>query len=150
MKHIIALCIIMLFIGAFSNAQNTTNDEIYFKVKDSIFAKTADIVLYDTTNHTINFSQEKRLALELLKIPVGGFSYAIFVNREKIFEGKIFSIESSVSCDCIALVRTIPDSALPPLQIELGYPSAKFYTGTDKRNDKKLIEVLSARNIKMQ
>jgi len=145
-------CIILLnilFAFSMSSAQNADKD-IYFKINDSIFAKAADIEFYDTLNHTVQFKLDKRLTIESLKIPANGLSFSVFVNREKIFDGKFFSPESSYSCDCIVLFRTIPDNALPPLNLNLGYPAEKFFTGTDKRNDKRIIETLISRKVPLK
>lgn len=149
MKNLILLILNISFIFSFSSAQNNNND-VYFKINDSIFAKSSDFECYDTLNHTVQFKLEKRLSIESLKIPVNGLSFSVFVNREKIFVGKFFSPESSYSCDCIVLFRTIPDSAIPPLYLNLGYPTEKFFTGTDKRNDHRIIETLVSRKVPLK
>jgi hypothetical protein len=144
MKKPIFYTVLFIFFCMFMQvkAQEKSGQEIYFKIDNVIFAKSSDIEFYDTINHSIQFDLSKRMDFENMQIPVSGLAFGIYVDRDLIYEGKIFSLESSVSCDCIAVVRTIPLSELPSLNIELGYPSENFYTGKDLRNSKKLIEVL--------
>jgi hypothetical protein len=149
MKIILIILLNILIVFSYTSAQNAESD-VYFKINDSIFAKSSDIEFYDTLNHTIQFKLEKRLTIESLKIPVNGLSFSVFVNRKKIFDGKFFSPESSYSCNCIVLLRTISDSALPPLNLDLGYPAEKFFTGTDNRNDHRIIETLVSRKVPLK
>jgi len=145
MKIILIVLLNTFIVFSFTSAQNAECD-VYFKINDSIFAKSSDIEFYDTLTHTIQFKLEKRLAIESLKIPVNGLSFSVFVNREKIFDGKFFSPESSYSCDCIVLFRINPSL----LYLNLGYPDEKFFTGTDKRNDKRIIETLVSRKVPLK
>jgi hypothetical protein len=145
MKIFFIILLNILIIFSCTSAQNAESD-IYFKINDSIFAKSDDIAFYDTLNHTIQFKPEKRMTIESLNIPVNGLSFSVFVNREKIFDGKFFSPESSYSCDCIVLFRINPSV----LYLNLGYPDEKFFTGTDKRNDHRIIETLVSRKVPLK
>lgn len=145
MKIFLIILLNILIIFSCTSAQNAESD-IYFKINDSIFAKSDDIAFYDTLNHTLQFKLEKRLTIESLIIPVNGLSFSVFINREKIFDGKFFSPVSSASCDCIVLFHINPAI----LNLDLGYPTEKFFTGIDKRNDPKIIETLVSRKVPLK
>jgi hypothetical protein len=127
------------------------NEEIYFKVNDTIFATSKDIIKDDTVSHEIEFTFQKQIAFHALKMSVRGLPFSVFVNKDKIMEGEIFSFESSISCNCMVVgTNNYYDNQPPPLKIELGYPSEKLFTGKDTRNDRRLIAAMKANKIQLK
>jgi hypothetical protein len=105
---------------------------------------TADIVTYDRGTHTIELTDagyEKVTALLAEGLQVAGIPFAILAKGERIYAGAFWSMLSSQSFDGVVIMDPVftEDQAIT---VSLGYPGSGFFTGTDPRNDARLMEAL--------
>ena len=120
-----------------------------FEIQDgigNILIASDEIRSYDWATHTLTLLPRvrSRFVEQFMKASRSGSgtSFAVVVGKETLYEGKITCSESSQSFSTpVLLADMFPfDSNLheDQLQIQTGYPNAKFFAGKDPRADERI------------
>ena len=75
---------------------------------------------------------------------VSGSGFVACVNKKVIYSGKIWKPIWSVSCSEIVLMAPLDNSA--QVSLEAGYPTHSYFTGSDERSNKSILDALKASN----
>ncbi len=101
-----------------------------------------DISTYLKDTHEIRFNYSGANKLKKLKDTLGGKPFVIFVNDEAIYTGAFWSYLYSLSFNGVYLDLDEIEGDYPKVQLRLGYPSKKFFTGKDPRSDERIFDEL--------
>jgi hypothetical protein len=97
-----------------------------------------DVVSYSKESHTMMVTVP---AYErFMNVPVGAI-FVVCAKDERVYYGTVWSDLYSSSVDGVVIVKK-SSSKLPIIHIQLGYPSPKFFTGTDPRSDARIMRSL--------
>ncbi|MEX2092818.1 MAG: hypothetical protein WD971_09085, partial [Pirellulales bacterium] len=130
-------------------------DTAEFEIRDeagNVLVASDQIRSYDLATHTLTLLPQVRgpLCEKLLKGRrlVSGVPFAVVVGGTTVYQGTFTTSASSRSFSTpIIVVDPVPlDQNLheDQLQIQLGYPTAKFFTGDDPRADERIRTALAA------
>jgi hypothetical protein len=117
-----------------------------------IFIAADDILSYDWANHRLNLAANVRaeLAKRFIKERgiVSGIPFAVAVGGKEVYQGVLTTSVSSrsFSSPVIVIDARVVDPTLEEdqLEIQLGYPTARFFEGTDPRADQRIDTALRA------
>lgn len=100
-----------------------------------------DIVSYDAGDHTILVEPAAMVKLKGLELSTMGKTFLVCADGIPIYWGAFWTPLSSMSFEGVVIL--IPGFAGEnSLEISLGYPGESFYTGSDPRNDKRVLDAL--------
>lgn len=103
----------------------------------------ADLLGYNRQTHEMELTAEAFARLRALKVPVSGLPFVVSVGAERIYQGAVWTLVSSLSYDGIILLQPFYTEGTL-VRIEPGYPGADFYKGTDPRSDPRIFQALTA------
>ncbi len=96
-----------------------------------------EILGYDSSKHVFSITNDAGERIRKQDYPTTPTPFAIVVDGELIYIANFIPGYSSASCyECISVE---PYSYSNKYRVELGYPSSSFYTGSDPRNDFRII-----------
>lgn len=99
---------------------------------------------YDSTKHIFLLTSKAGERIRSINYPVSPTRFAVAVDGELIYIANFIPGYSSMSCDeCIAIE---PYSYDNKYWVKLGYPGSNHFSGTDPRNDKRVIQRLKRDN----
>ncbi len=104
----------------------------------------ADITAYAWETHEMELtpSAYSRLAeLQFLAKRGAGWPFVICVGSERVYGGAFWTSYSSVPFGGI-VIDVYPAEKYQPVRIQLGYPSATWFTGEDLRSDPRIFQSL--------
>ena len=113
------------------------------------------IIDYRWPAHVLSLKPRIRVGLldKYGKNLISGQDFVIAVDGAAIYQGKFKSVASSISNDAVTIALDKQafngqPGATPlgedQVQIDLGYPTPKFFTGKDPRNDNRILQALAA------
>ena len=100
-----------------------------------------DIVSYSRNTHEIQLTTEAYERIINLEVPVSGKAFVVCVDHYPIYWGAFWTSVSSVPFDGITILKP-HESTQRVIQLQLGYPSPKFFKGEDYRADRAILESL--------
>jgi hypothetical protein len=116
------------------------------KLPDTPLVSGADIVSYSKETHQIELTAGAFNRVAELEVPVSGRAFVVCVDRQPIYTGAFFTPISSVSFDCVVIMKPLDARATATgrhmVQLQLGYPGPDFFSGQDPRADPAIIESL--------
>jgi hypothetical protein len=161
MKKLLILSVLVIGFLSCSKDDSDSNDGIAFFIsKDSLssasssmtivstpFIKYSDIVSYDTTNHIFELTFPADSILSKSK-GYNNRSFVVKVNDTRIYYGVVWSASHSATNANLCLTEPIGNNASKNcIFISKGYPNNyRGFSGTDSRNDSKIIERLKKDN----
>lgn len=110
----------------------------------------SDLRFYQKETHELRIDYLASQRIKKINEKGGTASFAVFVGDEAIYAGAFWKSILSQSFDGIFIdtykalnradKKSVPD--FPVLTLESGYPSPKYFTGTDLRADSRIFEAL--------
>jgi len=113
-------------------------------LEDEPLISDEDIISYQRTNHIIELSPAayRRFQGEFPQpVKVAGIPFVVCVGSQRIYSGALWSPASSVSYDGVVILQPF-DSDGTTIQLNLGYPEPKAFTGLDPRGDSRIVRAL--------
>ena len=98
-----------------------------------------EIISYSISNQSMTLTESALRKLKSVRIDT---SFVACVNRKPIYLGKIWS--DLLSSSCSGIVLKIPDDNSAQVSLEAGYPDHSYFTGSDKRSNKSILDALRA------
>ncbi len=100
-----------------------------------------DIISYDAGDHTILLEPAAMVKLNDLELSTRGKTFLVCADGLPIYWGAFWTPLSSMSFEGVVIM--LPGFAGENvIEISLGYPGESFYTGSDPRNDKRVLDAL--------
>jgi hypothetical protein len=115
------------------------------KTESSPLVSPADIVSYSGATHRIRLTPAAFTRIAQLEVPVSGRHFVACVDHRAVYAGAFFVPISSFSFDGVVIMQPLASGSTPPdgsVQLQLGYPSAEFFSGRDPRADPVILESL--------
>lgn len=107
--------------------------------KNNALITQKEIISYSISNQSMTLTESALIKLKSVRI---GTSFVACVNRKPIYSGKIWSSLSSVSCSEIVLMAPVDNTE--QVSLEAGYPNHSYFTGSDERSNKSILDALKA------
>ena len=101
-----------------------------------------DIITYDASTHEIKLTDSAYERISKLKVPVGGKSFLVCVDKAPIYWGSFWVGFSSLSFDGVTIWKPFDVQGSKVIALTLGYPSEDFYSGQDPRDNPAVMESL--------
>ena len=101
-----------------------------------------DIVSYDKTSHSMELTQTAFTRIQQIfpmPVKVNGIPFVVCVGKQRIYTGAFWTPVSSLSFDGVVIMQPF-DAKETTIQISLGYPVPKVFTGNDPRADPRIIK----------
>lgn len=148
MKNIVKVALAVLVIavvvaaGAFYSMNQMGESKegfgVYLVENNELVLSDEEIVWYDVVSYEFKLTDEGANRITELDVPVTGSPFVLKVDGKEICEGSFWVSVSSLSYSGIVIdALAIHDNTI---SIDLGYPSAEFFEGTDYRNDPRIID----------
>lgn len=100
-----------------------------------------DIISYKKETHEIELTASAYGRLLQMGVPVNGRPFVVCMNGEQVYAGAFWVVWSSLSFDgVVIMLPSLTDTAT--VQLALGYPDPRFFSGKDPRNNKKILKSL--------
>jgi len=113
----------------------------HLHLADSPIISMADVLSYSREEHEIELTPDAYERVMNLEVPVSGKAFAVCVDRHPVYCGAFWIPISSLPFNGITILK--PHASEGHLiQLQLGYPSSKFFTGEDPRADQKTLQSL--------
>jgi hypothetical protein len=96
-----------------------------------------DIIKYDSTEHIFILSDIAKERIGNVQYPVTPTPFAVALDGNVIYIANFIPGYSSVSCETCITIE--PYSADNQFMVNLGYPGSDYFSGSDPRNDSRLI-----------
>jgi len=103
----------------------------------------ADLLGYNRQTHEMELTPAAFARLRQIQVPVSGLPFVVCVGSQRIYQGAVWTLLSSLSYDGIIILQPFY-TASTLVRIEPGYPSAEFFTGKDPRADARIFQALAA------
>jgi len=134
-------------LDTFAKIDNSCQiDETTVITESSPLVYYSDILSYDSADYTFELSDRAIDAIENLEHSVIGLAFAVKANNILIYTGYFWPSYSSASCDWIVMDPTMLGIG-NKIQVRLGYPGLiQGQIIPDKRNDKRIINILESDN----
>jgi hypothetical protein len=101
----------------------------------------SDIIAYKLSDNTAILTARAAKNIDSLHVPVSGLSFVVAVAGARVYSGAFWTMYSSQSFD--GTVIEVPRlNARNQIKIKLGFPEEKFFSGTDMRQDPRIMEAL--------
>ena len=78
-------------------------------------------------------------------VKVAGIPFVVCVGSQRIYSGALWTPASSVSYDGVVILQLF-DNDGTTIQLTLGYPGPKLFTGSDPRADSRIMRALEQAN----
>lgn len=101
-----------------------------------------DLASYAKDTHEISLTATGVEAIRSLPVPVSGKSFAVCVDGLPVYAGAFWVAYSSLIFDGVVMDTTLVAEDHPVIRIELGYPGADFFRGSDPRSDPRILQAL--------
>jgi len=98
-----------------------------------------EIISYSISNQSMALTESALIKLKEVGV---GSSFVVCVNGSRIYSGKIWSPLRSASCPEIVLM--VSPSNNGQVSLLAGYPTHSYFTGTDQRSSKSILDALKA------
>lgn len=102
----------------------------------------ADLLGYNGQTHEMELTPAAFARLRALQVPVSGLPFVVCVGTQRIYQGAVWTLLSSLSYNGIIILQPFY-TASTLVRIEPGYPSADFYEGKDPRADPRILQALT-------
>jgi hypothetical protein len=105
-----------------------------------------DLISYLQGTHEFEVSADAFEALSRLQVPTEGLAFAVTVDRSPVYAGAFMTPFSSSSYYGVVIVQTLGFQAISArywIGVDLGYPGAEWFKGSDPRNDAGLLKALA-------
>jgi hypothetical protein len=101
----------------------------------------SDIIAYKLSDNTVILTAHAAKNIDSMHVPTSGLSFVVAVAGARVYTGAFWTMYSSQSFD--GTVIEVPRlNARNQIKIKLGFPEEKFFSGTDMRQDPRIIETL--------
>lgn len=114
----------------------------HYDLADSPIINAGDIMWYDKNTHEIKLTTSAYANFVLLQVPTTGMSFVVCVNQQPIYWGAIWTQTSSQSFNGVTILAPLSGHAGNIIRIQLGYPSASFFKGSDPRSSPEILNAL--------
>jgi hypothetical protein len=114
----------------------------HVEIADEPIVSIKDIVSYTRDTHEIELTAKAYERVMDLKVPTSGKSFVVCINKSPIYWGAFWVPYSSQSFDGVTILVPAFSEQENTVKIELGYPSASFYTGDDPRSSREIMKSL--------
>ena len=117
-------------------------DQLPLKKEPLISGK--DIIFYEQASHSIELTPVayRRLQMEFPKqVKVSGIPFVVCVGSQRIYSGALWTPASSISYDGVVILQPF-DNDGTTIQLTLGYPGSEAFTGSDPRDDPRIVRAL--------
>jgi len=113
----------------------------HLDLADSPLISVGDVLSYCREKHEIELTTEAYERVMNLEVPVRGRIFAVCIDRHPVYCGAFWTPISSLPFNGVTITKPhASDGHL--IQLQLGYPSPKFFTGEDPRADQKIMQSL--------
>jgi hypothetical protein len=110
---------------------------------------TADFTAYDIATHVFTLTVAATERIAALEVPTNGRPFVVTVDEIPIYAGAFWAPYSSLSFDGVVIMMMpgwsagalFPDGSRT-YAVTLGYPGSAFYTGSDPRADRRIVDAL--------
>jgi len=114
----------------------------HLELADKPIVSIEDVVSYTRDTHEIELVDEALERISKLDVPVDGRVFVVCIDRDPIYWGAFWTPISSMAFDGVVIVKpSSPKTRV--VQIQLGYPSANAFTGTDPRSSEEILQALA-------
>jgi hypothetical protein len=114
----------------------------HVEIADEPVISMSDIVSYDWNTHEIELTAEAYERVNSFTIPTSGKSFVVCIDRNPIYWGAFWTPISSQSFDGVTIWVPSFSEKENTIKLELGYPSAGFYSGEDPRSNPEILQSL--------
>jgi len=111
-------------------------------IADEPIISEKDVITYDAQTHELELNMNGFNRISSLEVPVRGKSFMVCVDKQPIYWGAFWTPISSVSFDGVTICQPLGWQESRVITLELGYPSASFYSGQDPRNNREVMDSL--------
>ena len=101
----------------------------------------SDIVAYKLSDNTVILTANAAKKIDSLHVPISGLSFVVTAGGARVYAGAFWTMFSSQSFDG-AVIEVPRLNARNQIKIKLGFPEEKFFSGTDMRQDTRIIGAL--------
>lgn len=113
----------------------------HLELTDTPLIYLTDIVSYSRETHEIELTAKAYIRIINLEVPVSGKAFAVCVDRHPVYWGAFWTLMSSIPFNGVAILKPLAsDEHL--IQLQMGYPSPRFFTGEDPRANQEILESL--------
>ena len=106
-----------------------------------------DIISYKKESHEIKVTESAYQRINKMNLSVYGTVFVVCVGKIPIYWGAFWTNISSIPFDGVVILLDMPTSEDKyVIQIQLGYPTSKYFSGEDPRADIRILRSLSIRN----
>lgn len=129
-------------LKAYKTVENSQKiDEKSVVLKSTPVVRYADILSYNSDNHTYKVSDSALDAIKNIEHSVFGVAFALTANGRVVYTGYFWPMFSSASCNWITIDPIIAEYA-KELKVTLGYPG-DWEGVEDRRNDERILSILA-------
>jgi len=117
----------------------------HLELADEPLISIKDIISYRKETHEIELTATAHERVSKLEVPVNGKVFVVCIDRCPMYWGAFWTPISSISFDGVTILKPLPSDRYL-IQLQLGYPSPEFFTGTDPRPDPGIVQSLERAN----